>query len=110
VDVDVQGGDEGEGEEEEEEGGDPESREREETRIECSKRSWPDIKAAECRSPVQRVISTQSSAWFRRSRRDSSAGRAGVREMCMWGRVLRRRCRVWYIHISYINNTTWFNV
>lgn len=64
---------------EEVEGG--ERRESEDVRIECSRRSWLDMKDAECRSPVQRVISTQSSAWFSRSRRFSSAGRWGVKEM-----------------------------
>lgn len=40
------------------------------------------MKGAECRSPVQRVISTQSRAWFRRARREDRGvrGRGSVEE------------------------------
>jgi hypothetical protein len=55
------------------------------------------MKEAEWRSPVQRVMSTQSRDWFKSVRRVVSAGRmsglVGERERVRgWmGRVLRRR-------------------
>ena len=35
----------------------------------CNRCSWEDMNGAECRSPVHRVMSTQSRDWFRRVRR-----------------------------------------
>lgn len=43
--------------------------------MECKRRSWEDMKDAEWRSPVQRVMSMQSRDWFRRVRRWESVGR-----------------------------------
>lgn len=43
--------------------------------IPCKSRSCEDMKDAECRSPVQRVMSTQSRAWFKRVRRVERGGR-----------------------------------
>lgn len=49
--------------------------------MEWRRRSWEDMKGAEWRSPVQRAMSMQSSAWFRRVRRfergASTRGSAG---------------------------------
>jgi hypothetical protein len=61
----------------------------------CKSSVWEEMKDAECRSPVQRVISIQSRDWFKRWRRCVSCGRGngevGVREMVMGGEVCRRR-------------------
>jgi hypothetical protein len=71
--------------------------------IPCKSRNWEDMKEAEWRSPVQRVISTQSRDWLRRVRRVVRAGRmsglVGERERVRgWmGRVLRRRESVCFI-------------
>jgi len=43
--------------------------------IECSKRSWEEMKGADVRSPVQRVMSMQSRDWFRRVRRAVNGAR-----------------------------------
>jgi hypothetical protein len=63
--------------------------------MECRRWSWEDMKGAECRSPVQRVMSTQSRDSFRRLRSWERAGRmsgwSGERWRCVWGWVLRRR-------------------
>jgi hypothetical protein len=76
----------------------PRRRESDSRRIECRRCSWLDMKGAECRSPVQRVMSTQSRDWFRRVRRLERAGRmrgvSGERERWVCGRVLRRRWSV----------------
>lgn len=41
---------------------------------ELNRRSWEDMKSAECLSPVHRVISMQSKLWFNRPRSVTSAG------------------------------------
>ena len=75
--------------------------------IPCKSRNWEDMKEAEWRSPVQRVMSTQSRDWFKSVRRVVSAGRmsglVGERERVRgWmGRVLRRRWSVCFN--SYIS-------
>jgi len=76
----------------------PRRRVRDSRRMLCRRWSWEDIKGAEWRSPVQRVISTQSRDWLRRVRRFDNAGRtrgvSGERERWVAGRVLRRRWSV----------------
>lgn len=67
--------------------------------MECRRRSCEDMKGAEWRSPVQRVMSMQSRDWLRSVRRWESVGRGrglvGWRVRSMCGRVLRRRWIVW---------------
>lgn len=46
------------------------------SRMECRRRSCEDMNVAECRSPVQRVMSMQSRDWLRRVRREERLGRA----------------------------------
>lgn len=59
------------------------------------RRSWEEMKGAEWRSPVQRVMSTQSRAWFRRLRREERGERMrgsvceAVRERGGWVLSLR---------------------
>ncbi len=61
----------------------------------CRRRSWEDMKDAACRSPVQRVISTQSRDSFRRVRRSVRAWRrrgcVEERARARGGWVFRRR-------------------
>ena len=62
---------------------------------ECNKRSWEEMKMAEWRSPVQRVMSTQSRDWSRRLRRAtrgvSTIGWSGLRTRWIGYWVRRRR-------------------
>lgn len=76
--------------------------------IECSNRSWEEMKEADVRSPVQRVISMQSRDWFSRVRRAVNGGRrsgclgsevgdgcGSVRTRGEGWRVFNRRCNVY---------------
>jgi hypothetical protein len=77
-------------------------------RRECSRCSCEEMKGAECRSPVYRVMSTMSRDWFRRVRRVVRGGRrsecVGVRVKWRGGWVRRRRARVWLGLVSYDSN------
>jgi len=48
--------------------GGPEMQDFASTMIWCRRRNWEEMNVAECRSPVQRVMSTQSRAWLSRLR------------------------------------------
>lgn len=67
-------------------------------RMEWRRCSWPDMKLAECLSPVQRAMSTQSRDWFSNVLRFDNAGKTkglfGDSERCVCGRVLRRKWSV----------------
>lgn len=76
-------------------GGDPFKVARASEMMEWSSRSWPDMNAAEVRSPVQRVMSTQSRALLTRVRRVTrglrTKGFSVLSVRCMGGWVRRRR-------------------
>ncbi len=66
--------------------------------MECRRRNCEEMKDAEWRSPVQRVMSMQSRDWLRSPRRWERVGRGrglcGSRERLRGGSVLRRRWSV----------------
>jgi hypothetical protein len=68
-------------------------------RREWRRRSCEEMNDAECRSPVQRVISTQSRDWLIRARSVASSGRTmgcvGLRVRCKAAWVRRRNWRDW---------------
>jgi hypothetical protein len=74
----------------------------------CRRCNCEEMKDAECRSPVQRVMSIRSRDWLRRVRRVVRGGRrrgcVGERERLRGGWVRRRRASVWFdCQLSFSN-------
>jgi hypothetical protein len=70
-------------------------------RRECRRCSCEEMKGAECRSPVQRVMATMSRDWLRRVRRvvrgERRSGWVVLRVRLRGGWVRRRRARVYFL-------------